>query len=88
MSTGFFKRNEKVMLTLLLLFIAPTFAATGMFAWWARNSTTEARYEINGETISAPTFLEKRMELSETLWLQSVRRFGPYRAGFDRFQQA
>ena len=88
MSTGFFKRNEKVMMTILLLFIAPTFAATGLFSWWARNSTTEATYEINGQTISAPKFIEKRMELSETLWLQGVRRFGPYRAGFDRFQQA
>ena len=30
MSTGFFKSNEKVIMTLLLLILAPTFAATGL----------------------------------------------------------
>ena len=88
MSTGFFKRNEKVMMTILLLFIAPTFAATGLFSWYARNSATGGRYEINGQTVTANNFIEKRMELSETLWLQNVRRFGPFGARSDRFQQA
>ncbi|MEC9477472.1 MAG: SurA N-terminal domain-containing protein [Planctomycetota bacterium] len=88
MSTGFFKRNEKVVMTLLLLFIAPTFAATGLVGWWARNATTNASYEINGQTVSAQDFIEKRMELSESLWLSNVRRYGPYAARTDRFRQA
>ncbi|MGE4618613.1 MAG: hypothetical protein AAEJ04_02250 [Planctomycetota bacterium] len=88
MSTGFFKRNEKVVMTLLLLLIAPTFAATGLVSWWARNASTEASYEICGDTVTAQAFIEKRMELSETLWLQNVLRFGPYAARADRFRQA
>ncbi|MEE2882103.1 MAG: SurA N-terminal domain-containing protein [Planctomycetota bacterium] len=88
MSTGFFKRNEKVMMTILLALIAPTFAATGLVTWYSNNSTTNASYEINGQTITSQDFFEKRMELSETLWLQNVRRFGPYAARTDRFRQA
>lgn len=88
MSTGFFKRNEKVMMTLLLLLIAPTFAATGLVSWWAGNAGSSASYVINGQTVTAQDFIEKRMELSETLWLQNVLRFGPYAARSDRFRQA
>ena len=59
MSTGFFKRNERVVMTLLLILIAPTFAATGLISWWAGNAAAVASYEINGETVSSETFLIK-----------------------------
>ncbi len=88
MSTGFFKRNERVVMTLLLLLIAPTFAATGLVSWWATNSAAVASYEINGETVSTEKFVETRRELSKSLWLQNVRRFGWWAARSDRFRQA
>jgi hypothetical protein len=88
MSTGFFKRNERVVMTLLLILIAPTFAATGLVSWWAGNSAAVASYEINGETVSTDKFVETRRELSKSLWLQSVRRFGVFTAQSDRFRLA
>jgi len=88
MSTGFFKRNERVVMTLLLILIAPTFAATGLVSWWAGNSAAVASYEINGETVSTDKFVETRRELSKSLWLQNVRRFGVFAARSDRFRLA
>jgi hypothetical protein len=88
MSTGFFKRNERVVMTLLLLLIAPTFAATGLISWWARDASATASYEINGETVTIQDFSEKRRELSKTLWLNNVRRFGWWGARADRYRQA
>ncbi len=88
MSTGFFKRNERVVMTLLLILIAPTFAATGLVSWWAGNSAAVASYEINGETVSTDKFVETRRKLSKSLWLQSVRRFGVFTAQSDRFRLA
>ncbi|MBT5737650.1 MAG: hypothetical protein HN891_03040 [Planctomycetes bacterium] len=88
MSTGFFKRNERVVMTLLLLLIAPTFAATGLISWWARDASATASYEINGETVTTQDFSEKRRELSKTLWLNNVRRFGWWGARADRYRQA
>jgi hypothetical protein len=88
MSTGFFKRNERVVMTLLLLLIAPTFAFTGLLTWWLGNSSAVASYEINGETVSTEKFVETRRELSKSLWLQNVRRFGVFAARSDRFRLA
>ncbi|MDE0959911.1 MAG: SurA N-terminal domain-containing protein [Planctomycetota bacterium] len=88
MSTGFFKRNERVVMTLLLLFIAPTFAATGLISWYARDASATASYEINGEDVTRTDFDEKRRELSKTLWLNNVRRFGWWGARADRYRQA
>ncbi len=88
MSTGFFKRNERVVMTLLLILIAPTFAATGLISWWAGNAAAVASYEINGETVSSETFVETRRQLSKSLWLQNVRRFGWWAARTDRYRQA
>ncbi|HIG05274.1 MAG TPA: hypothetical protein EYQ08_06045, partial [Planctomycetes bacterium] len=87
-STGFFKRNERVVMTLLLLLIAPTFAATGLISWWARNASATASYEINGETVTIQDFSEKRRELSKTLWLTKVRRIGWWGSRQDRYRQA
>ncbi|HIG04597.1 MAG TPA: hypothetical protein EYQ08_02560, partial [Planctomycetes bacterium] len=88
MSTGFFKRNERVVMTLLLLLIAPTFAATGLISWWARDASATASYEINGETVTTQDFNEKRRELSKTLWLNNVRRFGWWGSRQERYRQA
>jgi len=75
-------------MTLLLILIAPTFAATGLVSWWAGNSAAVASYEINGETVSTDKFVETRRELSKSLWLQNVRRFGVFAARSDRFRLA
>jgi len=75
-------------MTLLLILIAPTFAATGLVSWWAGNSAAVASYEINGETVSTDKFVETRRKLSKSLWLQSVRRFGVFTAQSDRFRLA
>jgi hypothetical protein len=88
MSTGFFKRNERVVMTLLLILIAPTFAATGLVSWWASNSAAVAYYEINGETVSRDKFVETRDELSKSIWLLNVRRFGVFASRSDRFRLA
>ena len=88
MSTGFFKRNERVVMTLLLLLIAPTFAFTGLLTWWLGNTAAQAYYEINGETVSRDKFVETRDELSKSIWLGRVRRFGVFTARADRFRQA
>ncbi len=74
-------------MTLLLILIAPTFAATGLVSWWFGNSAV-AYYEINGETVSRDKFEETRQELSKSLWLTNVRRFGWQAARFDRFRLA
>lgn len=75
-------------MTLLLLLIAPTFAFTGLLTWWLGNSSAVASYEINGETVSTEKFVETRRELSKSLWLQNVRRFGVFAARSDRFRLA
>ena len=80
MAKGFFKDNEKVLMTLLLLFIAPTFALTGLTTWWLGYAGGDAAYEIFGESVSYAQVLEKRTELANTLWLQGVLQYGWYGA--------
>ena len=75
-------------MTLLLILIAPTFAATGLVSWWAGNSAAVASYEINGETVSTDKFVETRRELSKSIWLQNVLRIGWWAARSDRYRRA
>ncbi len=77
MSTGFFKSNEKVIMTLLLLILAPTFAATGLVESFFGSGNPDY-YVVFGENIDAETFLKNRRSISEGLWTSSFRRFGPY----------
>ncbi|OUU20116.1 MAG: hypothetical protein CBC13_11560 [Planctomycetia bacterium TMED53] len=88
MSTGFFKSNEKVIMTLLLLILAPTFAATGLVESFFTAANSEA-YVVFGETVDVDTFVKTRRSLSEALWVNNIRRFGPYAANnLRRFQSA
>ena len=59
MSTGFFKSNEKVIMTLLLLILAPTFAATGLVESFFSGGNPNY-YVVFGENIDAETFLKNR----------------------------
>ena len=86
MSTGFFKSNEKVIMTLLLLILAPTFAATGLVESFFSGGNPDY-YVVFGESVDAESFLENRRELSEALWINSIRRFGPY-SNLSRFGSA
>lgn len=76
MARGFFKDNEKVLMTMLLLFIAPTFAFTGLASWWFGYGGGEAAYEIFGERVSYADILEKRNKLANSNWLQGVLNYG------------
>ncbi len=83
MAKGFFKDNEKVLMTMLLLFIAPTFAFTGLASWWFGYGGGNAAYEIFGERVSYADVLEKRTELANSSWLQGVLNYG-YLGGQQR----
>ncbi|HCW43799.1 MAG: hypothetical protein H8E43_01205 [Planctomycetia bacterium] len=87
MSTGFFKSNEKVIMTLLLLILAPTFAATGLIQSFFEGGNPDS-YVVFGESIDAETFIEARRGLSEALWVNNIRRFGPYGAQVSRRYQS
>ena len=86
MSTGFFKSNEKVIMTLLLLILAPTFAATGLVESFFSGGNPDY-YVVFGESVDAESFLKNRRQLSEALWINSIRRFGPY-SNLSRFGSA
>lgn len=77
MSTGFFKSNEKVIMTLLLLILAPTFAATGLVESFFSGGNPNY-YVVFGENIDAETFLKNRRNISEARWINGFRRFGPF----------
>lgn len=83
MAAGFFKRNEKVLMTLLLLVLAPAFAFTGIMTWYLTQGRYEgkAKYEIGGRKYSWAEIDEIRDELSDQVRVNAARSFGPF---FDR----
>jgi len=80
MSAGFLKRNEKVLMTLLLLVLAPAFAFTGIMTWWFTQGRKlgEGVYRIHGRTYSAKEFEERSEELARIRRVNAARAFGPF----------
>jgi len=80
MSAGFLKRNEKVLMTLLLLVLAPMFAFTGIMTWWFTQGRQLGKgvYRIHGRTYSSKEFAERGEELSRIRRVNAARSFGPY----------
>ena len=79
MSEGFWKRNEKIIMTGLLLVLAPAFAFTTIMTWWL----TEGRQQgmtiatMRGEKVSNKDYIVAREELVEILVAQQLRGLGP-----------
>lgn len=80
MSAGFFKRNEKVLMTLLLLVLAPAFAFTGIMTWYLTQGRldAEAVYEIFGSNYSRAKFIELSDERGRQTMVNGARSYGPY----------
>ncbi len=65
MSQGFFKRNEKLFMVLLLLVLAPTFAFTGLMSAVIGDGTdVDTGLRVGGRTISTVETKKMRDELS------------------------
>ena len=80
MAKGFFKKNEKLFMTLLLLVIAPSFAFTGIMTAVMQSNTGSAMFEAFGETISVGDVQEIGNHLTRYLEIMSAP--GRQRRGF------
>ena len=80
MSAGFWKRNEKVVMTLLLLILAPTFAATGamFFFFGERQVLRSDAMEVYGNTLTVQDRTIAQKELREISQVMAKRSYGPF----------
>ena len=80
MSAGFWKRNEKVVMTLLLLILAPTFAATGamFFFFGERQVLRSDAMEVFGNTLTVQDRTIAQKELREISQVMAKRSYGPF----------
>jgi hypothetical protein len=80
MAPGFLKRNEKVLMTLLLLVLAPAFAFTGIMTWYFTQGRQNAQpvYRIFERTYSQAEWTAPVDERSNQWHVNAARRFGPF----------
>ena len=80
MSAGFWKRNEKIIMTLLLLVLAPAFAFTGIMTWWLTQGRQEGQavYRIHGDKYTLRDFNHARDELARRNQVSLMRQYGPF----------
>jgi len=80
MASGFWKSNEKVVMTLLLLILAPTFAASGVMYWWftdGRQMKTKV-YALYGGEISIQDLNLTKERVEKQLTVRAMRLYGPF----------
>ncbi|MFQ5654049.1 MAG: hypothetical protein ACE5GW_04885, partial [Planctomycetota bacterium] len=78
MAPGFVKRNEKLLMVLLLTLIAPSFAFTGVMSWYFSYKGGAPLYEVFGETIGREDFRKLRQKMANYQKITLLRQWGPY----------
>lgn len=63
MSQGFFQRNQKLMMTVLLVIIAPSFAFTGLMTSVMQSSLSGSAYRVFGDTLTFQELFRHKQEL-------------------------
>ncbi len=88
MSAGFWKRNEKVVMTLLLLVLAPAFGLTGIMTLVMSQGQQEGIeiYEIFGEKITVKELKIAQESLASQKVAGALRSVGPF--GFPPWQRS